>query len=318
MKKKDDRVESLRGQSRRLIRELGMLQLNKGDSKVTPGHWHALIEISKESGITISKLGNLLLLSVSTISRLVKSLVNDGFVSLTEGRDKREKYLHLTHKGEAEIKKIDAFSESKINSSFEFLTDKEIAQLILSLSKYCDALEKGRLIRERIKIMTISTSRAIRKQIVNMIENIQKNEFSIEITDEINLCVLKTEEDFYYNNSYNFWYAIDDKGKIIGSIGLKKIDEHFAEIKKFFVVKEYRGKGVAQKLMNALIKAALRHKFGTLVLGTVDKLSAAHKFYIKSGFMQIEPKNLPKTFQRCPVDTMFFKIDVKDLKFSDQ
>src|ERR1700733_4294598 len=122
MKKKDDRIETLRNCSRKLIRELGMLQLNKGDNKVTPGHWHALIEVCREPGITILKLGSLLLMSTSTISRLVKSLAKDGFLNITVGNDKREKRLYLTDQGLAEIKKIDDFSEAKINRSFEFLT----------------------------------------------------------------------------------------------------------------------------------------------------------------------------------------------------
>lgn len=314
MKKKDDRIETLRNLSRKLIRELGMLQLNQGDFKATPGHWHALIEISKEPGITISKLGNMLLISTPTVSRLVKALAKDGFLLITEGKDKREKYLYLTDEGRAEVKKIDAFSESKINSSFEFLTDKEIEQILQSISIYSNALEKGRLIREGIKIMTLSTSRTIRKQIINMIENIQRNEFSISVSSEINLCILKAEEDFYYNNSYNFWYAIDDNGKIVGSLGLKKINNRFGEIKKFFVLKEYRGKGVAQKLMKILLKAALKHKFDVLLLGTVDKLQAAHKFYIKHGFTQIDQKDLPNSFEKGPVDTIFFKVKVKDLE----
>lgn len=313
MKTNDVRIEILRNSSRKLIRELGMLQLNNGDSKLTPAHWHALIEISKEPDITISRLGNLLLISTSKVSRLVKSLAKDGLLIISEGKDKREKYLKLTEEGHSEIKKIDAFSESKINSSFEFLTDKEIEQIIQSISLYGSALEKGRLIREQIKIMTLSTSRTIRKQIISMIENIQRTEFAISITNEINLCVLKAEEHFYYNNSYNFWYAIDDTGKVVGSVGLKKIDNRLGEIKKFFVSKAYRGKGVAQKLMKILIKAARKHKFDNLILGTVDKLHAAHKFYMKYGFTQIDQKDLPNLFERCPVDTMFFKVNLNDL-----
>jgi DNA-binding MarR family transcriptional regulator/N-acetylglutamate synthase-like GNAT family acetyltransferase len=311
MKKRDERIEILRHSSRKLIRELGMLQLHKGDSKATPAHWHMLIEISKNPGITISSLGNLLLMSLPTVSRLVKSL--DGFLKITEGDDKREKYLYLTDKGHAEIKKIDAYSESKIIRSFEFLADEEIALIIESISKYSDALEKSRLIRERIKIRTISTSRTLRKQIVNMIENIQRSEFSIPIAPGMNSCVLQAEQDFYYNNSYNFWYAVDEGGKIIGSCGLKKIDEWSGEIKKLFVAKEYRGKEVAQKLMNVLIKAAQKHKFEHLFLGTVDKFHAAHKFYSKCGFIAIDQTELPKTFEICPVDNMFFKGNVKDL-----
>lgn len=311
---KEEQIDVLRQSSRKLVRELGMLQLNTANYQETPGHWHAIIEISREPGITISKLGNLLLMSTSTISRLIKSLVEKGIVTLSEGQDKREKYLSLTDQGLLEMQKINAFSRSKILGAFEFLTEQEIVQIIESISKYANALEKSRLVKDDIKIVTLSTSRTIRKQIIQMIENIQKNEFSIPITDEINLCILKAEKDFYFNNSYNFWYAIDSNGNIIGSIGLKKIDKNYGEIKKLFVVKAYRNKGVAQKLMNSLIKASIKHHFDFLVLGTVDKLHAAHKFYNKYGFEQIQQKELPSAFQICPLDNIFFKTSVRDLK----
>jgi DNA-binding MarR family transcriptional regulator/N-acetylglutamate synthase-like GNAT family acetyltransferase len=310
---KDPRIETLRNSSRKLIRELGMLQLNQGSSKTTPGHWHALIEVSKEPGITISKLGDLLLVSKSTISRIVSALAKEGTLKMTEGRDKREKYLYLTDKGKAELKKIDAFSESKINASFEFLTDTEIEQILQSICLYCQALEQGRHLREQVKIRTLSTSRTLRKQIISMIENIQKEEFAIPITEEINFCILKAEDDFYYNQSYNFWYATDEKGKIIGSIGLKKIDERLGEVKKFFVSKLYRGKGVAQKLISTLLKAASKHQFEALVLGTVETLKAAHQFYRKLGFRQIDQNELPSSFERCHLDTLFFKATLKEL-----
>jgi DNA-binding MarR family transcriptional regulator len=103
-------------------------------------------------GITISRLGNLLLMSIPMVSRLVKSL--DGYLKMAEGVDKREKYLYLTDKGYAEIKKIDDYSESKIIRSFEFLSDEEIALVIKSISKYSHALAESRMvIGERIKLM---------------------------------------------------------------------------------------------------------------------------------------------------------------------
>lgn len=308
---KGRQIEAMRHSARKLIRELGMLELDPENFQKTPGHWHALIEVAKSPGITISELGRLLIMSISTISRLVKSLAKNGFLNLKEGNDKREKSLFLTNKGEVEIRKINIFSDSKISGAFEFLTDKEIDQIISAITKYGEALEKSRVMREGIKIVTLSTSRTIRKQIVNMISDIQEKEFLIPITKETNAGVLKAEEEFYYNNSYNFWYAVNDEGKILGSIGLKKISSHYGEVKKFFIIKEYRGKGVAQKLMDTLLKAALKHKFEFLVLGTVDKFHAAHKFYSKSGFTLISKKDLPHGFEVNPLDNLFFRRELE-------
>ena len=112
---KEQQIEALRHTARKLIRELGMLELDPENSQKTPGHWHALIEVAKSPGITISELGHLLLMSVSTTSRLVKSLDKDKFLDLKEGSDKREKSLFLTDRGQTEIQTINQFSDSKIN-----------------------------------------------------------------------------------------------------------------------------------------------------------------------------------------------------------
>lgn len=311
---KKDTINTLRDVSRKLIRELGILQLNQAHLKKAPQHWHALIEIAKEPGITTSQLGNLLLLSVSSTSRIVNALIDQDLVSFKEGTDKREKYLHITKKGQIEVSNMDEFSNTKIRGAFEFLTEEDQDQIIHAIQKYGEALKKSRLIREQIKIHTLSTSRAIRKQIIAMIENIQKGEFLLPITDDINACILRAEEEFYYNNSYNFWYAIDNNGRVIGSMGLKKIDDHRGEIKKFFVAQNYRGKGVAQKLMNALIKTASKHHFECLYLGTVSTLHAAQGFYQKYGFTKITKQQLPTGFQIGPLDTVFFQVTLEDLQ----
>ncbi|MCC2646800.1 MAG: transcriptional regulator, MarR [Rickettsiaceae bacterium] len=52
-------------------------------------------------------------------------------------------------------------------------------------------------------------SRTILKPVIIMIENIQKKDFLIPIKEEINIGILKAEQEYCYNNSYNFWYAIE-------------------------------------------------------------------------------------------------------------
>lgn len=303
-------IGQLRQAARQLVRELGVLQLSGKATKETPQHWHTLVEIAKEPKITISQLSHILLFSVSSVSRIVKYLMEQKLVTYQEGADKREKYLSLTKKGEEKLREIDEYSNIKIKGAFKFLDEEEQRQIIQAIKKYAEALEKSRLFRESIKILTLSTSRMVRKQIISMIENIQKNEFKLLVTEEINTCILKAETEFYYNNSYNFWYAINNEGKIIGSIALKKISDNYGEIKKFFIEKNYRGIGLASRLMSVLVKAALRHQFDYLILGTVGSLIAAQKFYQKYGFSRITKKELPSEFVCCPLDTAFFEIDI--------
>lgn len=153
----------------------------------------------------------------------------------------------------------------------------------------------------------MSTSRPLRRQIKQMIKTVQQGEFEIPYLPEDDIYILSAEKDFYYNNSYNFWYAADEGGTVVGSIALKKINSREGEIKKFFVAKEYRGQKVAQALMLKLVRAAKNHKFSHLYLGTVDVLKGAQNFYAKSGFQKIDKKSLPKNYHPCAVDTMFYK-----------
>lgn len=307
-------ISTLRRESRKLIREWGLLQLNQSLKGQIPSHCHALIEIAQEPGITITALSRLLILSPSAISRIIDSLVERKFVKGVEGIDKREKSLEITQMGLEEIKKIDTFSNPRIVGALDYLSDKEQKLILEAITKYANALEKSRMQRDSIKIHTLSTSRAIRQQVVHMIETIQVDEFSIPITPDINACIFKADEVFSYNNRCHFWYATDEAGLIVGSVGLKKVTEGCGEVKKFFVHKNYRGKGIAHKLMKKMVQAAKKNKFDHLYLGTVPLLKSALNFYTKAGFENIPKKDLPKECETCPLDSVFFKGDLKKIE----
>ncbi|KTD32094.1 IAA acetyltransferase/MarR transcriptional regulatory protein [Legionella moravica] len=310
----NDSIDTLRHHSRKLIRELGMLQLNKIDAKEQPSYWHALIEINKEPNVTSAKLSQLLLISMPTLSRIVTSLIKEGLVSATEGIDKRERFLRITDKGKEKIHYIDEYSNSKIKRAFHFLTQEDKEQVISAIGKYALALEQSRIARDQVKLLRLSTSRTLRKQIMTMIERIQVEEFNIPVTADINISILKAEDNYYFNNSCNFWYAVDAQGTIIGSIGLKKINNEQGELKKFFLTPEYRGLGIASLLLRTLIKNSLKHGFKELFLGTVEQLQAAQKFYERHGFQAIKKESLPGQFVVCPVDTLFYRGETKKIE----
>lgn len=91
-----------------------------------------------------------------------------------------------------------------------------------------------------MNIHRLSTSVQIRKQVIDLIISIQKDEYLLPETEEIH-ALLRAEEDFYYHNALNFWYATNETGEVIGSIALRKLDDKTGEIKKFFVHSHYRG-----------------------------------------------------------------------------
>ena len=138
----DETIHLFRQYSRNLARELGLLQLNKINSKDQPTFWHTLVEINAEANITISKLSQVMLISLPTLSRIVSSLLAHGFISVTEGIDKRERFLNLTERGLEKVRSLDTYSETKIKRAFRFLSEQDRDKIIPIDGKFCPSFRE--------------------------------------------------------------------------------------------------------------------------------------------------------------------------------
>lgn len=85
-----------------------------------------------------------------------------------------------------------------------------------------------------------------------------------------------------------------DKEKIVGSVGLKELNQENALMKRFYIAKEYRGQGLAQKLFQTLFGFARKKGFKKIYLDTYLDNLRAQKFYHKCGFEKFSPPPDPK------------------------
>lgn len=150
-----------------------------------------------------------------------------------------------------------------------------------------------------------------KNSIVDLILNIQNDEFGIPIT-------LKLQPDlneishYYQANSGNFWIA-KVCGKVIGTIALLDIGNNRGALRKMFVAKNYRGKefGIGQNLLNNLVDWAKDKRITEIFLGTTEKFIAAQRFYEKNGFVEIQKQELPKEFPLMDVDLKFYRFSLR-------
>ena len=144
-------------------------------------------------------------------------------------------------------------------------------------------------------------------QVVDLILQIQQQEYNIPITknDQPDLFTI---EDFYQKGNGNFWVAIYDD-KVVGTISLLDIGNNQVALRKMFVNKEYRGAKfkTASLLLNNAINWAKESSIKTIYLGTTPQFLAAHRFYEKNGFTSIDLKDLPENFPVLHVDKKFYK-----------
>lgn len=74
---------------------------------------------------------------------------------------------------------------------------------------------------------------------------------------------------------------------LVGVGGLERQPSGVGELKRFYVAPEYRGLGVADAMLGALVEYAREHGLGRLRLETGDKQQAAVAFYRRHGFIVI-------------------------------
>lgn len=305
----------LKQSSYKLLQELQIINNIEDENQQNLQDFYVLNEISLNPLQNLTEISQNLYIHYSTISRIVADLVAEKFISEKNSEDGREKLLKITAKGQDQIEKFNQEASLKTANALRYLGQKDKTEIHRAIKKYLDALQKSRQQNRShdAKILTLSNSRDLRNRVKNMIENIQKNEFGINVDNQTNACIISAEDDFYYNNSSNFFYATDQKGRVVGSIGLKKIDNKNAELKKFFVTKEFRRQGLGNALFERLITAANKHDFRNIYLGSIDILDIAQNFYKRHGFKRIPKADLPKKFDTNPLDNVFFGAKLSEI-----
>jgi N-acetylglutamate synthase-like GNAT family acetyltransferase len=144
--------------------------------------------------------------------------------------------------------------------------------------------------------------------VIDLILNIQRNEFDIEINVE-DQPDLKDIEQFYQQGNGNFWVAVNDDS-VIGTVAMLDIGTNALALRKMFVSAEYRGKqhNIAQSLLDLAISWAIEQGVHHIYLGTTSQFLAAHRFYEKNLFEEIEIQALPLGFPRMQVDSKFYQL----------
>ena len=151
---------------------------------------------------------------------------------------------------------------------------------------------------------------ADRDGVAQLIVGIQRGEFGIAITYD-DQPDLKDIPGFYQTGDGNFWVARSGAA-IVGTISLKDIGNAQVALRKMFVDAAHRGRahGVAQALLDTSIAWARERGVRDIFLGTTAKFLAAHRFYEKNGFTEIDPDTLPAGFPRMAVDTKFYVLSI--------
>lgn len=101
------------------------------------------------------------------------------------------------------------------------------------------------------------------------------------------------------------WLAQSSEGAI-GCVALRPLPDGTAEVKRMYVDRAWRGKGVGRALLETLIAHARTLGYHHLRLGTLNDMSAARSLYRSLGFVPIERYRADEM-----VDTEFYELELR-------
>jgi putative acetyltransferase len=95
---------------------------------------------------------------------------------------------------------------------------------------------------------------------------------------------LKQLSDIFSAARCNAFWVVEADNQIVGMFGIEACDAERTELRRMYLDKSYRGRGIAQRMLACAEARARELKFVTMLLSTAEVQNAAIAFYRKSGY----------------------------------
>jgi GNAT superfamily N-acetyltransferase len=148
--------------------------------------------------------------------------------------------------------------------------------------------------------------------VIELITAIQQREFGLQITtaDQPDLIDVQA---YYRDPGGELWVA--SRGPmVVGTIAAINIGNGQIALRKLFVAAADRGgrPSLATRLMDRLRDWAADREVRDIYLGTTSRMHAAHRFYERHGFIEIDKHQLAGPFPVMAVDSRFYRLRLRN------
>jgi DNA-binding MarR family transcriptional regulator len=145
-------VDDIRAASRLMVRELGFMETTLAATDYPPSAVHTILEIGIHGPLTAMQLGAILHLEKSSISRMLRKLVEMGELKETVDRDdNRIKPLSLTAKGRRTLASLHEFGRHQVLGALAPLSAAEQKIVREGLMLYARALKAVRSAEDQLQ-----------------------------------------------------------------------------------------------------------------------------------------------------------------------
>ncbi len=127
--------------------------------------------------------------------------------------------------------------------------------------------------------------------IASLVDSILR-EYDLKLDPACTDADIKDIESSYFGRGGMFIVLETEDGSVIGAYGLYPVDEQTCELRKMYLQKAHRGKGLGKLLLEDALSKAKQLGFERMVLETAAVLTEAIALYKSYGFVQYNPQRM--------------------------
>lgn len=288
-----DLIEKIRSASRLMVRELGFMHTTLAATRYPPSSVHTIVELGNRQSLTAGELVELLGLEKSSVSRMVRKLIEAGEIEeIAHEHDARAKRLRLTAQGQNTLRAIDAFATQQVIAAMSHLSNGQCQAVSEGIASYAVALQAHRLGTEP-PAPALEIARGYRPGVIGRIVQMHADYYarhsnfgqSFESLVASDMAELMGR---LHNPRNEVWVALDGE-RMVGSIAIDGEGEGGSAVLRCFILDDSaRGKGVGRRLLAEAMKFCDEWGFSSTSLWTFQGLDAARKLYEAFGFRLVQ------------------------------
>ena len=287
-------MEEIRALSRTMAREWGFMGGGFAGTALSPSAVHALIEIEK-GGITARDLSARLRLEKSSVSRMLRKLVDGGDVQEAAAQaDGRAKLLTLTAAGRQRTAAIHAHARAQVAEALARLEPGQERSVRQGLRLYANALSARAAVPAATEPLAIVSG--YRPGLIARITQMHALYYAkaCGFGQRFESVVASGLADFCdrLRHPRNAVWTARQGDEIAGSIAIdgEDLGGGVAHLRWFIVGDGLRGTGAGRRLLDTALAFADGHGFAATHLWTFSGLDAARHLYESRGFALAEER----------------------------
>lgn len=285
-------IAKIRESSRLLVREFGFMRKGVAATSLPPSALHTLIEIDLKGPQTAADLCQKLNLEKSSVSRMLKKLIDSGEIKESiNPTDARKKQLCLSTKGKQTAEIAHNFAIKQVKSALQGLPAQSIATVMEGLATYSKGLEAqrtGHLANNdtQAQITTGYQAGAI-GHISALFARYFSRHYDFGQYFEKKVATELAEFTDRLDHPKNQLWLVTNNQQIMGSLAID--GEHFeqdniAHLRWFILDNSLTGQGLGKRLLESAIVFCQAQAFREIHLWTVKGLDASSHLYERYDF----------------------------------